>query len=71
MGMKISAINIPFIPKTKCPSKTNQFYLGSDTVSFSGKININQEMKNLPSEAFPSIGLQNFMSQSLTSNHRI
>ena len=51
--MKISTINISFIPKTKFLNKTNQFYLDKDTVSFSGKININQEMKNLPSEAFP------------------
>lgn len=37
-----------------------------DTISFSGRKNINYEMKNLPDEAFPSIGLKNAMMMALS-----
>ena len=68
ISMKITAINNVFISPKSYLNKTSQFYLDRDTVSFSGKININQEMKNLPSEAFPSVGLQNYMLQALDDN---
>lgn len=66
--MKILAVNNVFIQNTISSSKRNRFYLGNDTISFSGKVNINYEMQNLPSEAFPSDSLRKIILQGITSN---
>ncbi len=67
--MKISFLNSNFIlkiPQNK--NKIKHFNLAQDTVSFSGKIDINYEIKNLPPEAFPSEKLRKFMLQELNDN---
>lgn len=52
--------------------KINNFsLLSKDTVSFSGKVDINYEMKNLPKSAFLSDGLREFMLQNLEKDPNI
>ncbi len=66
--MKILPINHFLITKSNNRNTANRFYLNKDTVSFSGKTNINYEIQKLPSDAFPSVELQQFILQSISSN---
>ena len=66
--MKISFISNNFFIKPLHSNRTNRFYLNKDTFSFCGKTNINNEMISLSSDAFPSVGLQKYMIDSILSN---
>lgn len=68
--MRISLFNNFYISKNNLvQNKPKLCALKADTVSFSGKTNINYEMKNLPIEAFPSSELREFILQEINKDN--
>ena len=60
--------NVTLTKSNPSKNKVAHFALQQDTVSFSRKIDINYELKNLPCEAFLSEGHRAFLIEGLKNN---